>query len=328
MVVDCILFALIVVHLGALVQAVTRPHRILQIRCQNSTFDLDTVTDEFFESIIVLYENQQLQECLFDDVLQFSIDMRAALHTHIVSQVNQMTVSYFSTFGIRAFDKQERVSIRYDEKFSRRIERHNAFSIWLMDNPGMDNFICGNNPDECVFRRVSDDYLLTSILSQREKWRDADDSISDDIIFAAQRLFNAGLYVPAETLAYLAMRYLMQRQFNSLSLRWADSLVAAGLVVSEVARKRGDTKVSTIFSMHSAFVYSINELEGLCDIHDFAMDAQRRVLMKLRILMTLPPLPPDYSVSKQQRRDMLLDLARFQNTVRENAVHTSIEVFS
>ena len=188
-----------------------------------------------------------------------------------------------------------------------------------------------NAGNVCKFARYVTSYLLKSpvVLKGRIPF--------DNYVYLfelAEDLFNAQLYDHAEAWCSFLVHHLLPsvetiRQDASFSLAALESndlilLTRGSLVLSEIARLKGQLDLATHHSMRVVRCYQL--LSTRHNVPFFDPKHNVALISRLRILLTIPPTPPDYATAKMHRQHMIEDLIAFLKDVKMHNETISLEV--
>ena len=174
---------------------------------------------------------------------------------------------------------------------------------------------------ECVFSSLVSDYRIYPPIPlshlNTEQWNYIFD-FSDD-------LFNNQLYDHAEAWSFFLLVNLLRRygDGNPTTKLWSLDqdrlLLRGGFVLSEIARLKGDSNASISHSLRN--IYSYEALSS-----DASSLPNYGVIAKLRLLLTIPPIPSDYNISQKYRHEMVEDLHIFAESVKHTNSTLSLNV--
>jgi len=139
------------------------------------------------------------------------------------------------------------------------------------------------------------DCLFFLIVKEQDLIR-YDEELGDRWVSAAERLFNQQLYDLAEALCY----HLLFSQLASTIATNEFTRRRAAFLIAEVTREKGLLEDATLFSLLVMRSFSSS-----------ALDEPKHAIIRLRILLTVPPIPLGLSESQHQRALMLQDLKTF-----------------
>lgn len=126
---------------------------------------------------------------------------------------------------------------------------------------------------------------------------------------AAESLFNGHYYDHAEAVAYFLVK-----KMSSLDLKANDNYnyVRALMMLTEIAKEKGHLRDAVHFSLHVIDSCSLSPVTG--------------ALHRLRLLLTVPPIPPPSNISQFHRSQMLLDLSALLGSIKDESLTLSIKV--
>jgi hypothetical protein len=127
---------------------------------------------------------------------------------------------------------------------------------------------------------------------------------------AAEALFNAMHYDHAEAIGYLIISRV---SLSDVDVRENDHYLRALTILAEVSREKGYIREAVYFGLR------------LCDSYAL-MSNSRPILHRLRILLTVPPIPPTTEVAVIQRRFMVEDLHVLLRELRESKIRLTVQV--
>ena len=130
------------------------------------------------------------------------------------------------------------------------------------------------------------------------------------LISAAEHLFNYQWYDHAEAITYFALKQEFALQ---LDLMVRDTYNRALILLTEITKEKGIIHESVFFRLQ------------LIDAKSLISPVSSAV-HRLRLLLTLPSIPPEESVAVAGRQQMISDLQLFLIRTREDSVVLSIKV--
>ena len=130
----------------------------------------------------------------------------------------------------------------------------------------------------------------------------------NDWMYAAERLFNEQHYDQAEAMCYRLLFILLPKSIlgKALPAYSQDLILRASTLLAEVSREKGYFKESVLFS--NLAISSIN----VSTTPDYIA---KTALYRLRILLTVPPIPPIAETARLERIKMEEDLFRFATDI-------------
>lgn len=151
-------------------------------------------------------------------------------------------------------------------------------------------------------RNCALDYYSDKLLKQAEV-------TLKDYLDLSETLFNEGLYAHAEAISYFTLSMLWFDEDANISLQpknWYKNISLNGvidvdihrslLVLTESLRAQGQVVASTHFAR--AMIVYMNYLPS------------KLILYRLRAIMSLPPIPPSYEISRSQRDNIENDMLK------------------
>jgi hypothetical protein len=180
---------------------------------------------------------------------------------------------------------------------------------------------------ECKYARLRDDYRIYTPLPivalSMEQWMYLFDFADD--------LFNSQLYGHAEAWCYYLLQQI-QVGYEPNDIAAAPSvaamttaqhrlLVRGSLILMEVSRLKGKLCLAVdhaVWIVHSHSV--LVESEAGVQLTDYGLVA------RLRLLLAIPPVPPNYATAAVDRVEMLADLQRFTARLRVMGTSLALEV--
>eukprot|EP01032_Pedospumella_encystans_P014902 gene14902-17096_t len=152
----------------------------------------------------------------------------------------------------------------------------------------------------------------------------------------AEDLFNAQLYDHAQAWCSFLVHHLLPsvdtiRQDALFSLATLESndlilLTRGSLILSEIARLKGHLDLATHHSMRVIRCYQL--LSRRQNVPFFDPKHNVALISRLRILLTIPPTPPDYATAEMHRQQMIEDLTAFLEDVKMHNETISLEDLS
>lgn len=152
-------------------------------------------------------------------------------------------------------------------------------------------------------------------------------------------LFNLQLYIHAEAWCYYLVHNLLyfdrtgkdDREltfdtespvvgFSTLTISQHRLLIRGSLLLSEVAKLKGQLEVATHHSLRVIRSHNLLAADFNKTLPNFA------VLSRLRILLTIPPTPPTYVDAVKYRQEMIQDMRTFQQSIVDSNIRLSLEV--
>jgi hypothetical protein len=146
----------------------------------------------------------------------------------------------------------------------------------------------------------------------------------------ADDLFNAELESHAEAWTYNLLAHLhvgmvaddIEEELKTMTAHQHRLLMRGSLLLAEVARLKGDLAMVAHHGVR--IIHSGRALAGE------ATAAERKtsfvIVARLRVLLAMPPVPPDYDTARRYRQEMIEDLQVFAENARKNRWHVSLEV--
>ena len=101
-------------------------------------------------------------------------------------------------------------------------------------------------------------------------------------------------------------------------------LTRGSLVLSEITRLKGHLDLATHHSMRVIRCYQL--LSKRQNVPFFDPKHNVALISRLRILLTIPPTPPDYATAEKHREQMIEDLTAFLQDVKLHNETISLEV--
>jgi hypothetical protein len=129
-------------------------------------------------------------------------------------------------------------------------------------------------------------------------------------VLTAEKFFNQLHYDHAEAIGYFVMKYVVT---SGADLNTDEYYTRALTILAEVAREKGFLSNAVYFSQMVISGYG-------------KLSKSRPTLHRLRLLMTVPPLPPTTKVSLQHRRVMVDDLKLFLRRLRKEGSILTLQV--
>jgi hypothetical protein len=128
-------------------------------------------------------------------------------------------------------------------------------------------------------------------------------------ISATERLFNGEFFDHAEAIAYFIVNFSPS---SGLYLKEDEYFIKALIIITEVNKEKGYLSESVYF--------------GLQVIDSYSPSSIKSVLHRLRLLLTVPPIPPEDDIAKIKRKEMLLDLCEFLEDIKEDSLSLTLNV--
>ena len=153
-------------------------------------------------------------------------------------------------------------------------------------------------------------------------------------------LFNQQLYAHAEAWCYHLVHNLLYFDgsatspvdlidhvvnISALTTYQHKLLIRGSLLLAEVAKLKGQLEVATYYSLRAIRSHNIlsadqSNASGTNASLNFA------IISRLRILLTIPPTPPEYADAEMNRRKMVQDLLVFKEDIADSKVTLSVQV--
>jgi len=130
-------------------------------------------------------------------------------------------------------------------------------------------------------------------------------------ISATERLFNGEFFDHAEAIAYFIVNFSSS---SGLYLKEDEYFIKALIIITEVNKEKGYLSESVYF--------------GLQVIDSYSPSSMKSVLHRLRLLLTVPPIPPEDDFAKIMRKEMLLDLCEFLEDIKEDSLSLTLNELS
>ena len=127
---------------------------------------------------------------------------------------------------------------------------------------------------------------------------------------AAERMFNSLYFDHAEALAFMVIRAGIN---SNLDFAEFDLYRHFLMLLTEVCKEKGYMEDGIFFGMHSIDAFT-------------PVSPAKVALQRLRVLLTVPPIPQETSKAVALRRQMVADLVLFLEYVRTNGITTTLDV--
>jgi hypothetical protein len=128
-------------------------------------------------------------------------------------------------------------------------------------------------------------------------------------ISATERLFNGEFFDHAEAIAYFIVSFSSS---SGLHIKEDDYFIKALIILTEVNKEKGHLNESVYF--------------GLQVIDSYSPSSMKSVLHRLRLLLTVPPIPPEDNIAKLKRKEMLSDLYEFLEDIKYDSLSLTLNV--
>ena len=127
----------------------------------------------------------------------------------------------------------------------------------------------------------------------------------------AEDLFNKQLFDHAEGVAYMVIKAIRGAHIDFENDEYVTRLL---VLLAELSKEKGYLDTSLYFGMEAIDFYSI-------------FSHVKTILQRLRVLLTVPPIPPTMIDARSQRQNIILDLNNFIEDFKEDNITLTLQVF-
>ena len=192
------------------------------------------------------------------------------------------------------------------DDITRRQSHDSQFEVESLRNGRFSAWSCSRNDTTMPYSKMgcllaemfSEVELLSGRLKPLDYW-----------LTAAEKLFNGQYFDHAEALIYFLLKEITA---SKLDLRGDYHYTRAVLMLTEVTKEKGRLKESVYFA--------------LLVIDSDANSPVTSALHRLRLVLTVPPIPPPGRVAEQERQQMVTDLYSLLDDIIEESLSLTIEV--
>lgn len=180
----------------------------------------------------------------------------------------------------------------------------------------------------CTYARIRENYRIYDPIPvtqlNREQW--------GYLFDFADELFNAQLYGHAEVWTYFLLLNLrvgydvagtaVKEQVDVPPMTAAQHrlLIRGSLILFEVSRLHGHLSLATSHAVR--IIHSYDELAKTGEVEA----TNYGILARLRLLLSIPPSPPDYAEAERSRTVIVEDLRQFAAAIKASGTTMSLEV--